>query len=118
MVWVVAKIIGDGQTLATAFRSVVHEFPVKIRNECAIPVDLKTGRPTAAFCLIELSAEDAALVAKAGCQVLSDSADMRPSAKALLAAGLAEQGAALSLDGATDVSAVLDLLRAQIPDQA
>ena len=79
--WVVSKIIGDGLSPETAYRTAAQQYGLRILNADHIPVDPKTGRPASAFALIEIADADAAhLKADAGCFVI-DKIDAQTAAK-------------------------------------
>lgn len=105
--WVVSKIIGDGLTPETAFRTAAQQYGIHILNAEHIPVDPKTGRPTSEFALLEIPDKEAQkLLAEAGCFVLPvDVGD-----KADISQKLIEQGCVVDIAHATkggDVIAVL-----------
>jgi len=97
MAWVVSKIIGDGKTPETAFRTALQQNAVAILNADAIPVDLKTGLPTADFGLFEIPDEHVAKVEK-DCFVLPKVAGKAEHAQ--ISAKLSQQGCMVNIDAA------------------
>ena len=108
MAWVVSKIIGDGKTPETAFRTALQQNAVAILNADAIPVDLKTGLPTADFGLFEIPDEHVAKAEK-DCFMLPKVADKAEHAQ--IAAKLAEQGCTVDIAAAVNADDIAAAVR-------
>ena len=93
MAFVISKIIGDGQSTETAFRTVVQEFGVRILPGTFIPVDPKTGIPTSDFALIEIPDEDVPIIENLECFVVPKGG----LDKAQLSKALSDQGCAIEI---------------------
>ena len=124
MPWVCAKIIGDGVSTETAFRTVVQETPMENTVLEGIPVG-KDGKPVADFAMAELSVKDSAkLIGKNGCVILppvDEKLDL--SKKVELANALATQNCSIDLTDVTDVQGVvtkglMEIIKKQKPGEA
>lgn len=111
MAWVVSKIIGDGLSPETAYRTAAQQYGLSILNADHIPVDPKTGKPTSDFALLQVKdGEEAILKNELGCFVLpKDQIDVNA-----ITTKLAVQGCIVDLKNATSSDAVIALVAAKV----
>lgn len=109
------KIIGDGKSPETAFRTVIQQYSgLRISNE-AIPVDPKTGFPVQAFALLDVHDDDIALLAGETKYVALPKSGQAFDKNALVTA-LAAQSCNVDLTGATTADSVVTKLLTAVED--
>lgn len=102
MAFVVAKIIGDGKSPDTAFRTIVHEKGIPTLTPDYCPRDPNTGECLLPYAIIEVADEHLAKLDHPDCYVIPEIFNLTTNDKTTLATKLAEQNCNL------DVSKVLD----------
>lgn len=115
MVWVVSKIIGDGKSVETAYRTAAQAYPISILNANAMLTNKLTGDPIAPFAVFEIPDDQAAMLAsEPGCYVLPPAVDAL--SRTAVAAKLLLQGVVVDLVGVTNSNGLAAKIQQQITE--
>ena len=115
MAWVVSKIIGDGLSTDTAFRTAAQQYGITILNANHIPVNTNTGAPVAAFALLQIDDADAPLLsAEPGAYVIPNVVAPNAVTKAQITNNLSAQACAVSINTATSTADIVNIVQANI----
>lgn len=117
MTWIVSKIIGDGQTIETAYRTAAQQYGVTILNPDHIPVHPKTGIPVVGFALFEIKdGEEALLKGEPGCWIISAKGALSEAQKETVTSKLLAQGCDVDLSHVATVDEALNTVKQKIAD--
>lgn len=113
MTWVVSKIIGDGISTETAYRTAAQQYGLAILNADHIPVDPKTGKPTSDFALIQINdGDENTLKNELGCFVLPKQIDVQT--KQQLPQKLIDQGCSVDISTVIIGDDLIAVVRAKV----
>ena len=113
MAWVVSKIIGDGLTPQTAFRSAVLTYGLRILNADYLSIDPVTGKPKNAFHLVQIYDADAPkLAGEAGCYVIPAVPDLTLAGRVALRLRMVAQGCPVTFTGEKTLADVVATIKA------